>query len=144
MEKADNIFQESKYKDAIVMRQREDEMNGFETGELPKWFQENNEPKPEAGQSKGLTLILDGHTDRLTEATVSDNFRGFPVVIEEKNKFPFVEMSGLVARPGFQTNIKVNAFYLEGLEEIRKYSPVERNCYFFDEFDLKIHNNVDI
>ena len=61
MEKADNIFQESKYKDAIVIRQREDEINGFETGELPKWFQENNEPKPEAGQSKGLTLILDGH-----------------------------------------------------------------------------------
>ena len=141
MEKAENIFQESMYKDAIVMRQREDEINGFEIGEHPRWFQENNEPRPEAGRSKGLTLILDGHTDRLTEATVSDNFLGFSVVIDGKDKYPFVEMSGLVARPGFETNIRVNAFHLEGLEEIRKYFPVERNCYFFDEFDLKIHKH---
>ena len=84
---------------------------------------------------------MDGHTDKLTEATVSDNFRGFPIVIDGKDKFPVAEMSGLVVRPGFQTNVKVNAFHLEGLQEIRRYSPPERNCYFSDEYELKIHKN---
>ena len=44
MKKAEDIFQRSKYTDAVAARQAHDLQNGFETGEKPSWFAENNEP----------------------------------------------------------------------------------------------------
>ena len=49
MEKADNIFKESRYKEAIARTQNQDQNRGFETSELPKWYREESEPSPEAG-----------------------------------------------------------------------------------------------
>lgn len=139
MEKAENILKDSKYREAVILRQMEDTNNGFEVGEKPNWYIENDEPTPEAGRKKGLTLIVDGHSDRLSAATVSDNFRGFPIVVDDNDKFPMVALSELIARPGFESNIKVNAFHLDALDETRKYGPDKRKCYFPDEYQLKMH-----
>ena len=57
------------------MRQVDDIQHGFDDGEKPKWYTETNEPIPEAGRKKGLTLIFDGHTDKISSGTVSDNFQ---------------------------------------------------------------------
>ena len=38
MEKAENIFKESNYKQAISMRQKDDILHGFDRGELPEWY----------------------------------------------------------------------------------------------------------
>ena len=42
---------------------------------------------PEAGQDQGLTLVVDGHSDKLSAANVRDNFRGFVTLIDDKDKF---------------------------------------------------------
>ena len=139
MEKAENILKDSKYREAISLRQLEDLNNGFEIGELPHWYSEKNEPIPEAGKTKGLTLIVDGHSDRLSAATVSDNFRGFPIVVDDNDKFPIVALSDLIARPGFESNVKVKAIHLEALKETKKYGPQKRKCYFPDEYELRMH-----
>ena len=39
---------------------------------------------------KGLTVILDAHTDLVAEATVSDDFQGFLALVEEGSKYPLV------------------------------------------------------
>ena len=38
--------------------------------------EEGERLKTEAGKHKGLTVILDAHTDLVAEATVSDDFQG--------------------------------------------------------------------
>ena len=114
-------------------------MNGFDESETPEWYNETNEPFPEAGRDKGLTLVVDGHSNKLSRATVSDNFRGFITVVDDKDKFPLVSLSSLIARPGYENEIKVSAIHLKGLEDIRTYSPEKRKCYFPDEYKLEMH-----
>ncbi len=36
----------------------------------PKWYQDNKEPKSTVGKNKGLTLVLDGHTNIVAPGTV--------------------------------------------------------------------------
>ena len=138
---AEDIFKESKYKQAISSRQEEDTHNGFDVGEKPEWYTNNDEPVPEAGRKKGLTLIIDGHTDKVASGTISDNFRGFPIVVDDNDKFPLTAVSELIGRPGFESNIKVSAIHLEALNETRKYGPDKRKCYFPDEYDLDLHKH---
>ena len=45
------------------------------------------------GLTKGLTLILDAHTDRVSSGTVSDIFRGFVATIEGHDEYPLTSRS---------------------------------------------------
>jgi hypothetical protein len=121
------------------MRQSKDAKNGFDSSEKPQWFTDGKEPKTEAGIKRGLTLIVDGHSNRLSSASVSDDYRGFPLIIQDNKNFPILGAD--VARPGFQNNIKVSAYHLEALEEIRQHRPEQRKCYFPDEYGLKVHRH---
>ena len=141
IEKAEELLKKSKYTDVIVARQKYDSEHGFDSNNKPQWFLRNNEPKPNVGAENGLTLVFDAHSDRLSKSSVTDNFQGVPVLIEDKDKFPLVKRSGIQARPGFQTSITVNAYDVQAKEEIKRYGPLKRKCYFPDEYELKIHKN---
>ena len=65
MEKVENVLRKSRYKDAISQKQSDDDNNAFELSSKPKWYVENHEPTPGPGRDKGLTLIIDGHSNRL-------------------------------------------------------------------------------
>ena len=136
---AEEIFKSSKYKKSIVTRQQEEAKMAFHNRHKPSWYIDKKEPIPEAGREKGLLLVVDGHTDILSMGSVESSADGFAVVIDERNKFPLVSRSNIIARPGHYTNIKIGAIHWQGKEKIRKYSPEKRHCYFPDEFDLKIH-----
>ena len=141
IEKADAILKRSKYTDAIVARQKHDAEHGFDTSKKPHWFLKNNEPIPNVGVNNGLTIVFDAHSYRLSKSSVTDNFRGVPVLVEDRDKFPLVQRSGIQAIPGFKTSVTVNAFDVQAKEEIRRYGPKKRNCYFPDEYDLQLHKN---
>ena len=97
--------------------------------------------------NRGLTLVLDTHSNRLSEATVAENFRAYPIVVEDRNTFPSVKLNCEMARPGFETDIRISATYLEARSEIRSVPPNDRKCLFPDEsikndsVDLKLHHN---
>ena len=139
MESAERILKQSKYMEAIATRQSYDVRNGFDTGQKPSWFVNKNEPLSKAGMENGLTLVFDEHSDRLTKASVFDDFRGVPVLIGGKYDFPMLGLSGIRVRPGYENSIVVKAFHVEALDEIRRHSPTKRNCYFKDEGNLKMH-----
>ena len=141
MEKAEKIFKESQYTNAIANRQRFDSEKGFETYHKPNWFLSKKEPITTSGIENGLTLVFDKHTNRLSLGSITDNFLGVPVLVDGKDKFPLVRRRGIIARPGFETSIAVNAFDVTALDEIREFSPKKRNCYFPDEFKLDVHRN---
>ena len=141
MKNAENVLKSSKYSEAISMRQKEEKYLGFGTQEPPRDYTSNNEPKPEAGSSKGLTLIVDGHSDKLSPSSVIDNFKGFITIIDDNEKYPMTSASSLIGRPGFETNMEVNAMRVLAHNEIRKYEPKKRHCYFSDEFTLIMHKS---
>ena len=150
MATAEKIFKSSKYTKAISRRHARDSKSGFKTFEeekLPEWYKSRNEPVPEQGVNRGLKLVIDAHSNRLSEATVGDDFRGFPIVVDDQNTFPSMKLNRELARPGFETDIRVSATYLEARSEIRRFPPNDRNCLFPDEsfqndsVDIKIHHN---
>ena len=139
MKKADQVLKTGRYTEAISARQSRDTESAFETKAVPPCYKDNQEPIPEAGRNKGLTLIIDGHSNKVSAGTVKENFNGFTTLVDDKHKFPLLSVTSLISRPGYESNIKVDAIKLEAKNEVRKYAPVRRNCYFPDEYKLKIH-----
>ena len=145
MKMLDEVLKAGKYRDSISIRQSSDASNGFSQSDTvlddTNLYKASNEPVPEAGRDKGLTLIVDGHSNKLSRSTIPENFRGFVTVVDGTDKFPFVSHSNLIVRPGFENEIKVSAIQVDTLDETRKYHPEKRNCYFPDEYELKVHRH---
>ena len=139
--KAEDILKKSQYTNAISARQEYDSKAAFETRRKPSWFVKNNEPFIKAGIENGLSLVFDGHSDRVSSGSIVDTFRGVPILIDGKDKFPLVKMSGITARPGFENSISVNALDVKALNQIREHSPKKRKCYFPDEYKLDMHQS---
>ena len=145
MKMLDDVLKDGRYRKSIATRQSMDMLNGFGESNMvirnTESYKKSNEPIPEAGRDKGLTLIVDGHSNKLSRSTISDNFRGFVTVVDGSEKFPLVSQSNLIVRPGFENEIKVNAIQVDTLDEVRKYQPNKRNCYFPDEYELQVHRH---
>ena len=141
MEKAETVFKKSRYASALSSMQQQDIENGFEDGTLPDWYQEYKEPKTQPGQNKGLRLIIDAHTDRVSPSTVSDNFRGFSTVIDGGDKYPLTSKNSFLIRPGRENYIALSALSVKAEDDIQKVVPKKRNCFFPNEHELDMHNN---
>ena len=139
MERAETLFKASNYSNAVSTLQEEELQNVFEKGGIPSWYQSHDEPRPEAGRKKGLTLIVDRHSDALSPSSVTEDFQGFLTIVDDKQKFPLTSATNLIVRPGHETNIEVSAVKIHSYDEIRQYQPEKRNCYFPDEFELESH-----
>ena len=81
MNKADQILKKSRYTEAISARQSRDAESAFETNHPPAWYIKDNEPIPQAGRHKGLMLIFDGHSNKVSAGTVKENFNGFITLV---------------------------------------------------------------
>ena len=139
--KAEDSLKRSQYTYAIAARQLHDNKSAFETGIKPEWFLKNDEPEIQPGIENGLSLVFDQHSDRLSSGSVVDDFHGIPVLIDDKNNFPLMEMKGITVRPGFENSISVNVLDVQALDEIRKHPPTKRKCYFPDEYKLDMHKS---
>ena len=141
MEKAENIFRESKYEFALSKYQEQDVRLGFDNSTLPTWYKESGEPKSQPGQNKGLMLILDAHTDRISPGTVYDNFRGFSTIVDGGEKYPLTQRNSLLVRPGRENYVAMSALQIDADESIIKIDPQKRYCYFPDEYPLEMHKS---
>ena len=113
MEKADRLLRKSRYTKAISARQSEDAESAFDAKHPPDWYTNKMEPTSQAGRNKGLKLIMDGHSNKVSAGTVKENFNGFITLVDDKDKFPLLSLTSLISRPGFETNIKVDAIKVE-------------------------------
>ncbi len=48
----------------------------------------------------GLTVMLDAHTDILTELSVTDDFEGFTAIVTPPNDFPLMFQQGFGIKTG--------------------------------------------
>ena len=97
------------------------------------------EPKIYPGRAEGLQLVLDAHADKVSSGSVSDNFRGFHVVIDGKDKYPFTSKNGLLIKSGQANEVVMSATRFDSNTNIKSVEPSKRNCYFSEEHDLKLH-----
>ena len=98
-----------------------------------------NEPEIHAGRSEGLQLVLDAHADKVSSGSIADNFRGFHVVIDGKDKYPFTLRNGFLLKSGQENEVIVTATRFEAKEEIKSVPPSKRNCFFPNEYHLRLH-----
>ena len=141
MEKAENIFEESKYKTMVSQMQHQDAVYSFEEHEQPEWYKNSREPQTQSGQDKGLHLVLDAHTDRVSSGTVSDNYRGFITVVDGRDKYPLTTRNSFLVRPGKENYVAINAIQVFAEPGVEKVNATKRDCYFSNEYPLEMHKN---
>ena len=83
--------------------------------------------------------MLDAHTSNISSGSLSDNFKGFHVVIDGKDKYPFTVRNGIILKTGLDNEVIISATRFEANEDIKSVDPTKRNCYFMDEHPLKLH-----
>ena len=102
-------------------------------------YTNGKEPQIYPGHNQGLRLVLDAHTDKLASGTVIDDFTGFVTVVDGKDKYPFTSRNGFVIKAGQENQVILKATRFDADEDTKHIHPLKRNCYFSDEFVLKLH-----
>jgi hypothetical protein len=104
-------------------------------------YVKEGEPKSRPGYNKGLTLILDAHSNKISSGSVSDDFRGFMTAVDSGDKFPLTDQKGFLIRPGHQNYVVLDAVQVKADHAIKSIREEKRLCYFADEHPLKMHTN---
>ena len=102
----------------------------YKYGEAPEIF---------PGRTEGLRLVLDSHTDQVESGSIGDNFRGFHTVIDGRDKYPFTSKNGILIKSGQENEVAISATRFDADTKIRGVNSTKRNCYFSDEYSLKLH-----
>ena len=143
MKKAEETYHKSKYAAMVTEMQTLENKYRFEDdNELKDRYEkyiEDREPRTQAGQKKGLRLILDAHTDRVTAGSVYDNFRGFVTMVDGGDKYPLTARQSFLVKPGRDNYVAISALRVVAEDGIRSTEPSLRNCKFDDENPLAIH-----
>ena len=65
------------------------------------------EPIAEAGESKGLKLILDAHSNLVAGSSISEDVDGFLATVDAPNQFPMTLRKTVFLRPGHSNNVAI-------------------------------------
>ena len=119
---------------SIKRLQERDKNGSFEDSHYPRWWDEETEPKPEAGLSKGLKLVLDAHSDLVAGSSISEDIDGFLAIIDDKHQFPMTTRKTVFIRPGHTNNVALKITQVKADKTAKEAAtPEKRLCYFFDE-----------
>jgi hypothetical protein len=142
IEAADMMFQEGPYQEMLKKMEEKDMKYRFDsTKKLPDWWISNGEPKSQPGKSKGLTLILDAHSDKVASSSITEDVDGFFAIVGSPNQFPMTTIQSILIRPGHNNLIALKATKVSPEGDIRAIATKhERNCIFGDEVQLKLHS----
>ena len=142
-EKAEKTYRESLYSEMITKMQKLESSYQFnKSNELKERYEryiKDNEPRTQAGQKKGLRLVLDAHTDRVTAGTVYDNFRGFVTMVDGRGSYPLTARQSFLVKPGRDNYVAITALRVVAEDGIKPIEPHDRRCKFPDETPLEVH-----
>ncbi len=97
---ANQIFLEQSYSSLIERLQAFDRNNSFVKRNFSQDFPDPEEPFPQAGQNKGLYIMLDSHSDLLAGWSSESDFHGFTGLIDTRGSYPLVSQNGFMIQPG--------------------------------------------
>ena len=93
MQEADQIFVKSSYTSIVNNIHAEEQKRAFESSDPSSWYLQNNEPRSQAGSKMGLTVILDAHSNLISEYSVSSDFQGFTAMVLPQGDFPLTNLN---------------------------------------------------
>ena len=98
------------------------------------------EPQPNAkvGQSNGLKLTLDLHSNTVSFGTLDQEYEGFSVFIGHPAEFPMMKEDSLKLEPGREHFVKLSASVVS-TDDIKDIAPEARDCFFADEGNLDFY-----
>lgn len=135
--RADEVFRNTTYGNMVSLMQKQDALYSIDDNSLPDGY----DSKSQAGQQKGLQLILDAHGDKVSSGTIPENYRGFISIVDGNENYPLTQRKGFLIRPGRSNNVAMSAYQVISDENVRNVDPAKRNCYFTDENPLDMHQN---
>jgi hypothetical protein len=142
MKAADKIFEEKMYYNLIKGLQNYDHSNSFRNSTIPDWYTKADEPKAQAGINKGLTIMLDAHSNIWSSASVDSDFEGFTGLIDRVGSYPLMLQNGFQIKTGHNNMIALSATKIDATDDLRSISPINRNCLFPDETgNLKLYKS---
>ena len=129
------LFRNTTYRKMVSLMQKQDELYSIDDSSIrPKI-------KSQAGQQKGLQLVLDAHSDKVSFGTIPDNFRGFVSIVDGAADYPLTQRKGFLIRPGRENNVAISAYQVISDNNVRNVDPSKRSCYFEDENPLNMYQN---
>lgn len=143
MAKAEQLFHSSDYSQMVGKMQSRDKEHAYGNKTQPSWF----ELTAKVGRSKGLTLVLDAHTDLIAAGTINDDVQGFYAVVNEPFKYPLVNEGSQLVQSGHVSYVSISATSIVADQELGQLEspnyvdPQSRGCYFQHEYQLQIHRN---
>ena len=94
-----------------------------------------------AGKNRGLSLILDSHSNLVSPGTVAADFNGFLAFVGPKTDFPMMTEGGILLRPGQENFVEISAQRISSDAGVRELGEEQRKCRFEDETALALYRN---
>ena len=140
MKKAEEMFKESQYQ-TLIQKMQSQEFN--QSRPLNTYNEDTRDQHwiPEAGRNKGLQLVLDAHTEKVSGGTIHSDFDGFYATISSKDQYPLTMKKSILIRPGHNNFVSLEATKVTSNENLKKIDVQQRNCMFPDEVELYYHKN---
>ena len=150
LEPAEEMFKEGLFTDIIQKMQTRDKKNKFATSDVPDVpyaddpeyedpFEDGKKPVPQAGKSKGLTVILDAHSDIVAGSSIQEDVDGFFAIVDSGNQYPMTLRRSLLIRPGHENTVALKATKVTAVKDLESIDPQRRQCYFKNEKKLELH-----
>ncbi len=91
------------------------------------------------GQNKGLTVLLDAHSDKAATYSVGADYKGFTAIVHEQNSFPLTLQKGIRIQPGKENMVAISAIDIKSEEDLLDTLPERRGCYFPEDKEAKLN-----
>jgi len=129
MDAADDIYRESTYKANLQKMQDADKINSFKS--IPPSARYTPTKKPQAGQNRGLMMMVDSHSNWLFPGSFDGDFHSLTAFIHSSGSFPLMNQGGVIIRPGYDNIITLTSLKKNADSDLifhKKYSYA--NCKF--------------
>ena len=136
------IFQANRWTTNMEQRREVDRRRSLDSGDGVVDEAKGVDPGPEVGRYKGLSLVLDAHSDLLSARSVAEDSNGFLVGLSQPGQFPLMSQGSHLLRPGMEHFLSVSAIDTVADAAIKdNLEPAARKCYFPTELPLQFHLN---
>ena len=139
LRKAKNVFKTNMFFKSLENLQVQDMENAFETKNASIDIL-GIDLKPEVGRFLGLTLILDAHSDLVSDNSVEEDSNRFLVGLTKSGEFQLMGQGTKVLKPGHEHFLSLTAVDTISDRKIEtSLTPEKRKCFFPQEKSLKLH-----
>ena len=139
---AEDVFIQGTFSRLITNLQENDKNKSFDNNLFKKDLSSTGGTRSEPGISKGLTVILDAHTDIFSASSVDSNTQGFTGLVSSRGSFPQRILRSFEIKPGHNNLVALSGTIIESDVALMLIDPKDRNCSFeWENSFMKIYNN---